>query len=211
MRYPFITALFLSLALCTPTKAETLETAIFAGGCFWCVEKDLDHIKGVTETISGYAGGTKPNPTYKDHEGYKEAVKVTFDADVVSYDQLVAAFLRTIDVLDEGGQFCDRGDAYKSAIFTNTAGQITSAETAIKQAELNLKQPILTPIIDFTTFTNAEDYHQNYYQGSNRTLTRFGYVKQSDAYVGYREGCGRNARVKQVWGSEAYKGVEGDF
>jgi peptide-methionine (S)-S-oxide reductase len=189
--------------------AEKIETAVFAGGCFWCVEKDFDHITGVTSTTSGYAGGTIQNPTYENHEGNFEAVKVTYDAEKVSFDQLVTTFLRTIDVTDDGGQFCDRGDAYKTAIFTMDDIQNKAAMTAVQAAETELGQKIVTPIIPFTTFADAEDYHQNYYQGTNRVLTRFGYVIQSEAYAGYRKGCGRDARVKEVWGAKAYMGVEG--
>lgn len=192
-----------------PAHAEKIETAVFAGGCFWCVEKDFDHINGVTSTTSGYAGGTIANPTYENHEGNFEAVKVTYDAEKVSFDQLAATFLRTIDVTDDGGQFCDRGDAYKTAIFTMDDLQNKAATAAVQAAETDLGQKIVTPVIPFTTFTDAEDYHQNYYQGTNRVLTRFGYVAQSDAYAGYRKGCGRDARVKEVWGAKAYMGVDG--
>ncbi len=186
-----------------PAHAKT-ETAIFAGGCFWCVESDMDHVKGVTATTSGYAGGTIKNPDYHNHEGYKEAVKVEFDPDVVSYESLVSHFLRTIDVTDADGQFCDRGDAYTTAIFTYGADQLSVAGAAVKRAEKDLGRPVVTPVTAATTFTDAEDYHQNYYLGQNRVLTRFGYVKQSEAYHGYREGCGRDARVKDVWGPAAY-------
>jgi peptide-methionine (S)-S-oxide reductase len=189
------------LSLSAPAKAET---AIFAGGCFWCVEKDMDSIKGVTETISGYAGGTRENPTYTDHEGYVEAVKVEFDPAQVSYETLLRKFLRSIDVTDAGGQFCDRGFAYTTAVFTLSAEQKTVADRLVKEAEAALRKKIVTPVRPHTTFAKAEDYHQNYYQGDGRTLTRFGYVKQSDAYKAYRQGCGRDARVRAVWGKEAF-------
>jgi peptide-methionine (S)-S-oxide reductase len=203
-----ITALF-STALLIPARAEKIETAVFAGGCFWCVEKDFDHIAGVTSTTSGYAGGTMKNPTYDNHEGNLEAVKVTYDADKIGFEALVATFLHTVDVTDDGGQFCDRGDAYKTAIFTMNDVQNKGAVAAVKAAEIELGAKIVTPVIAFTTFNDAEDYHQNYYLGTNRVLTRFGYVVQSQAYAGYRKGCGRDVRVKQVWGDKAYKGVEG--
>ncbi len=184
------------------------ETAVFAGGCFWCVESDMDHVKGVTSTVSGYAGGTMENPTYENHEGYTEAVKLEFDPAIVSYETLVATFLRTIDVTDAGGQFCDRGSSYVSAIFPMDAAQKAAAEKAVADAEKVLGQKIVTPIVTFTTFGNAEDYHQDYYKGDNRVVTRFGIIKQSDAYARYRKGCGRDAQVKSVWGAEAYKGIE---
>ncbi len=180
------------------------ETAVFAGGCFWCVESDFDKIKGVTATTSGYAGGTMKTPTYRNHEGNQEAVKVEFDNAVVSYADLVAQFLRSTDVVDAGGQFCDRGDAYISAIFTMSDEQQKAAEAAKAEAEKALGQKIVTPIKPFTTFADAEDYHQNYYLGQNRVLTRFGWIKQADAYEKYREGCGRDQRVKELWGKAAY-------
>ncbi len=200
-------ALFSTVAL-LPAKAEKIETAVFAGGCFWCVESDFDHIKGVKSTVSGYAGGKMANPTYEDHEGNKEAVKVTYDADVVSFETLAYTFLHTIDVTDEGGQFCDRGESYKSAIFPMDDAQSKAAQAALASAQTELEAKIVTPIIPFTTFADAEDYHQNYYLGENSILTRFGYVEQSEAYKRYRKGCGRNERVKEVWGDKAYMGVE---
>jgi peptide-methionine (S)-S-oxide reductase len=208
VRQLLIAALFSTAAL-LPAKAEKIETAVFAGGCFWCVEKDFDHVTGVTSTVSGYAGGTMKNPTYDNHEGNVEAVKVTYDADKVTFDTLVATFLRTIDVTDDGGQFCDRGDAYKSVIFTMDDIQNKAAMAAVKAGEAELGAKIVTPVVPFTTFADAEDYHQNYYLGTNKVLTRFGYVAQSKAYAGYRKGCGRDVRVKEVWGAKAYMGIEG--
>jgi peptide-methionine (S)-S-oxide reductase len=197
-------ATFAATALASQPAHAASQTAVFAGGCFWCVESDMDHIKGVTSTISGYAGGAKENPTYEDHEGYVEAVKVEFDPLVVPYEQLVARFLRTIDVTDAGGQFCDRGDSYTTAIFADSSAQKQAAEKAVRQAEQALRQKLATPVKPFTTFTPAEDYHQNYYLGQNRVFTRFGWIKQSDAYHRYREACDRDARVKEVWGAAAY-------
>jgi peptide-methionine (S)-S-oxide reductase len=203
----FLLSIILTLILmplaALQAQAKT-EMAIFAGGCFWCVESDFDKIKGVTETISGYAGGTIKNPTYHNHEGNQEAVKVSFDPDVVSYADLVARFLHSTDVVDAGGQFCDRGDAYISAIFTMSDAQKQAAEAAKAEAEKALGQKIVTPIRPFTTFADAEDYHQNYYLGPNRVLTRFGWIKQADAYEDYRQACGRDARVKELWGKAAY-------
>jgi peptide-methionine (S)-S-oxide reductase len=206
MRKLLLSILFTVLALSSvspPAQAKS-ETAIFAGGCFWCVESDFDKIKGVTETISGYAGGTLKNPTYRNHEGYQEAVKVTYDADTVGFDTLVRTFLRSTDVVDAGGQFCDRGDPYISVIFAMNDDQKKLAETAVADAEKALGQKIVTPVRPYTTFTAAEDYHQNYYRGQNRVLTRFGWIKQADAYEDYRQACGRDARVKALWGKAAY-------
>lgn len=182
------------------------QTAIFAGGCFWCVEYNFDHIKGVKETISGYAGGkgdlSKVN--YSNYDGFQESVKVTWDDSVVSYDDLVRTFLRSTDVLDGGGQFCDRGDHYLSAIFVMNDEQKKIAEADVAEAEKALGKKIVTPVRPYTTFVPAEDYHQNYWQGQNRVLTRFGWIKQADAYEQYRLGCGRDARVKELWGAAAY-------
>lgn len=202
-----IAAATITLTALFSTSTANAETAVFAGGCFWCVESDMDTVKGVTSTVSGFAGGTAPNPTYENHEGYTEAVKIEFDPNVISYKDLTAIFLRTIDVTDAGGQFCDRGSSYVSAIFPMDAKQAKAAKEAVTEAEKALGQKIVTPVTQFTTFGNAEDYHQNYYLGDNRVVTRFGIIKQADAYKRYRKGCGRDARVKEVWGSEAYKGV----
>jgi peptide-methionine (S)-S-oxide reductase len=200
-------ALFSTVAL-MPAKAEKIETAIFAGGCFWCVESDMDHVKGVKSTVSGYAGGTLENPTYENHEGHFEVVKVTYDADIIDFKTLTSTFLRTIDVTDDGGQFCDRGSAYKTAIFTMDDLQLKAAQAAVQGAEADLGAKIVTPVLPFTTYTEAEDYHQDYYKGENIVISRFGPVAQSKAYKGYRKGCGRDERVKEVWGDKAYMGVE---
>jgi peptide-methionine (S)-S-oxide reductase len=191
----------------TAAQPAYAETAVFAGGCFWCVESDMDSVKGVTSTTSGYSGGSMKNPSYEDHEGYTESVKVEFDPAIIPYEKLVSTFLRTIDVTDDGGQFCDRGSSYVSAIFPMDAAQKAAAEKAVAEAGTSLGKKIVTPVVGFTTFTDAEDYHQNYYKGDNRVLTRFGYVVQSDAYKRYRKGCGRDEQVKSVWGAQAYEGI----
>ena len=212
MRHVFLAcslaAGFLMAPAITVAHAAT-ETAIFAGGCFWCEESDMDHVKGVSETTSGYAGGTKKNPNYGDHEGYTESEKIVFDPAVISYKQLTAHFLRTIDAVDGEGQFCDRGDSYVPAIFALNEEQKKAASEAVAEAEKALGQKLAVPVRDDANFYNAEDYHQNYYLGKNRVLTRFGYVKQSDAYEGYREGCGRDARVKELWGKAAFTYPDG--
>lgn len=190
--------------LAAPAVRAAEETAIFAGGCFWCVESDMDHVKGVLSTMSGYAGGTMEKPTYENHEGYTEAVKVVFDNAVISYDSLLAHFLTTIDVTDGEGQFCDRGSSYIPALFPLDEKQKAAAAAALKAAEKELGQALQVKLGDNPSFTDAEDYHQDYYRGTKRTLTRFGWIKQSDSYKRYREGCGRDERVKSVWGSKAF-------
>ena len=200
-------ALALGAFLIVPAHADT---AIFAGGCFWCVEKDMDHIKGVTRTTSGYAGGTADNPSYESHEGYTESVEVEFDPAVVSYDELVRRFLRTIDVTDGDGQFCDRGDSYVPAIFYQTPEQKAVAEQAVADAAKALGETLAVPVRPHTRFAEAEAYHQDYYMGEGLVLTRFGLIRQSLAYQRYREGCGRDERVKQVWGSQAFTDGRGN-
>jgi len=203
---PFVLFCAITLGFCLQmgaAHARDIQTAIFAGGCFWCVESDFDHVKGVTDTTSGYAGGTKANPTYRDHEGYTEAVRVRFDADIVSFRQLVDIFWRTHDVFDPDGQFCDQGPSYRPVAFVRGADQRNAAEASKMAAEAVLKRKILTPIEDATTFYPAEGYHQNYYLGENRVLTRYGYITQATAYENYRKGCGRDARVRAIWGAEA--------
>jgi len=186
------------LALGTTTAAadETAE-AILAGGCFWCVEADMDKVPGVSETVSGYIGGWTENPTYQSHssDGHYEAVRVTFDPAVTSYRELLDIFLRTIDVTDDGGQFCDRGPSYRTAIFVADEAQRAAAEAAKAEAEEALGRSIVTPIIDAPTFWPAEDYHQDYY------------LENSFRYTGYRFACGRDRRVEQVWGDRAYVGL----
>lgn len=194
-------ALAVMLALAGMARAET---AIVAGGCFWCVEFDFESVPGVNEVVSGYSGGSLKNPTYEDHEGHYEAVKITFDPSVISYAELMAKFLRSVDVLDAGGQFCDRGDAYRTAIFVAGAGQQAAAEAAVAEAEALLGTTIVTPVLKAGTFWVAEDYHQDYYKGTNIVLTRAGPKVQSKAYKFYRKACGRDARVQELWGDQAF-------
>ena len=171
---------------------DGLVTAVFAGGCFWCVESDFDKLDGVRDVVSGYSGGPKENPTYDDHDGHLEAVQVTYDPSLVSYRELVDYLLRHIDPLDEGGQFCDRGHAYTSAIFAANADEWQAAEASIAEAEKVLGQKIVTPIIDRGAFWLAEGYHQDYYK------------KNPLRYKYYRTACGRDARVKKIWGAAAH-------
>ncbi|GAB4514250.1 MAG: peptide-methionine (S)-S-oxide reductase MsrA [Roseibium sp.] len=201
-----LAAVLAAAVLPTPGNAET---AILAGGCFWCVESDLEKLPGVRDVVSGYAGGTTENPTYKTYErgGHREVVKVDFDEMKLSYADLVAIFLRTIDVTDPGGQFCDRGFAYSTAIYPLDDAQAKQARAEVAKADKTLGGKVVTPVEQPAVFWPAEDYHQGYYKSTARTLTRFGYVTRADAYEGYRKACGRDARVRSVWGGEAYKGL----
>ncbi|MCU0829433.1 MAG: peptide-methionine (S)-S-oxide reductase MsrA [Tabrizicola sp.] len=198
-------AVALGLSLGSAAEAE-VQKAIVAGGCFWCVESDFEGLPGVIEAVSGYTGGSRENPTYRNHEGHYEAVEITFDSSAVTYDQLIRLFLRSVDVTDAGGQFCDRGDSYRTAIFALDAGQKRAAQAAVAEAEAALGVTVVTPVLDAGTFWIAEDYHQDYYKGSNIILTRAGPKKQSNAYKFYRDSCGRDARVREVWGAEAFPG-----
>lgn len=193
----------LMLAMTGVAQAKT-EKAIVAGGCFWCVESDFEGVAGVTSVVSGYTGGTLANPTYENHEGHYEAVEITFDNARISYADLVASFLRSVDVTDAGGQFCDRGAAYRTAIFPLTAAQAAAAEAAVAQAAAQLGRKLVTPVLPATRFWVAEAYHQDYYKGTNIVLTRAGPKQQKNAYKFYREACGRDARVKAVWGGDAF-------
>lgn len=180
-----------------PKPAEGQAVATFAGGCFWCVEADFDKLDGVVATTSGFMGGKTPNPTYKQvtygDTGHLEVVQVIFDPKKVSYQRLVDYFFRHIDPYDAGGQFCDRGESYKTAIFVQDAEQRKIAEAAKQRLEKNgpLKQPIATQVRDAGPFTPAEDYHQDYYK------------KNPIRYAYYRNGCGRDARVEAIWGKKA--------
>jgi len=144
-------ALVLALALAGPVAAQTRAEAIFAGGCFWCVESDFEHLDGVIEAASGYTGGTLQNPTYENHEGHVEAVRVIYDPHRVSYAQLLHHFWRHHDPLDAGGQFCDRGAPYVSAIFVTDA-QRAAAEASRAETQRILGRAVATPIREATRF-----------------------------------------------------------
>lgn len=187
--------------------ASGQEILTVAGGCFWCVEADFERVNGVKEAVSGFIGGTVANPTYKQvvkgGTGHFEAVQITFDPDVVSLDRLYSMFFRSIDPTDAGGQFCDRGDSYRTAIFTSDLEQAETAKRAKAEAQAALGAPIVTPVLNATEFYPAEDYHQDYYKGTQLVLTRFGPKRQATAYKAYREACGRDARVRELWGDAA--------
>ena len=199
--------LILIFALLLSAGMARAETAILAGGCFWCVESNFEGVPGVSDVVSGYTGGALANPTYEDvtseTSGHFEAVKITFDASRVSYDEVLRLFLRSTDVVDAGGQFCDRGPSYRSASFVKGAGQRASAEAAIAEAGAVLGQAIATEILPAAKFWPAEEYHQNYYKGTDIVLTRRGPKSQANAYAFYRKSCGRDARVRELWGAEA--------
>jgi peptide-methionine (S)-S-oxide reductase len=183
----------------TEAPAET-ATAIVAGGCFWCVEADFDKVEGVLETVSGYTGGTVENPTYEqvssDTTGHYEAVEITYDPSVISYEDILETFWRTVDPTDAGGQFCDRGDSYRTAVFVQDPEEREIAEATLAEAEQALGQEIVTPILEAGAFYRAEEYHQDYYN------------KQAFNYGFYRRACGRDARVQSLWGDEAFLNLD---
>ena len=189
--------------LITPLSAaaQQTETAIFAGGCFWCIEADFDKIPGVVETISGYAGGEVADPTYEQvvagGTGHREVLKVVYDPSEVTYDELLTAFWHSVDPTDAGGQFCDRGFSYTTAIYPQDAAQRAAAAASKKDVQAQLDAEIVTPIEEKAPFYRAEDYHQNYYE------------KNPARYRFYRWSCGRDGTVREVWGERAYAGIPG--
>ena len=207
---PIALTLFMGLAGildASQAQAETRETLTVAGGCFWCVESDFEGVPGVIEAVSGYTGGKSENPTYKQvtngGSGHYEAVRITFDADKVSREKLLSLFFRSVDPTDSGGQFCDRGASYRTAVFVSNTGEKALAEQAKSTAQSELGQTIVTPILNETPFYDAEDYHQDYYKGTSLVFTRFGPKRQAAAYKRYRQACGRDARVRELWGDAA--------
>ena len=178
-------------------KAEAdrkLEVATFASGCFWCTESDFDKVKGVVETTSGYMGGTTPDPTYEQVStgttGHAEVLQLKYDPREVTYEELLDVYWRNVDPLDGGGQFCDRGSQYRPAIFYHTEEQKRLAETSKTTLEESgrFDQPIAVEITTASTFTPAEDYHQDFY------------LRNPVRYTFYRIGCGRDARLEALWG-----------
>ena len=179
----------------TTQNGEALAT--FAGGCFWCMEPPYDKLDGVSATISGYIGGSTADPTYQEVSaggtGHAEAVQVTYDPAKVSYEELLEVFWRNVDPLDAGGQFCDRGDQYRTGIFVHDDEQRRLAEGSKQALEESgrFEQPIVTEIEEAGRFYPAEDYHQDYYE------------KNPVRYNFYRWNCGRDARLEQLWGEQA--------
>jgi methionine-S-sulfoxide reductase len=177
-----------------PGPKGGLELAIFAGGCFWCTEADFDKVDGVFMTVSGYIGGHTKNPTYKEvttgATGHTEAVQITYDPSKVTYEQLVEHFWRTIDPTDKDGQFCDRGSSYRPEVFPTSDEQKKIAEASRARLERSgvLKKPVVVAVTSGQAFTKAEEYHQDFYK------------KNPGHYYRYRTGCGRDARLEQLWG-----------
>ncbi|MEZ5528592.1 MAG: peptide-methionine (S)-S-oxide reductase MsrA [Porticoccaceae bacterium] len=195
----YVRTLLLSLFLLAvlPAQAAT-EKAIFAGGCFWCMEPPFDKLDGVITTVSGYTGGTKDNPGYYEVSaggtGHFEAVEITYDPTKISYETLLKTYWTNIDPLNGKGQFCDRGSQYLTAIFYLNEAQRATAETsrqALVDSKLFGDKPIVTRVLPAGAFYPAEEYHQDYY------------TKNPLKYHYYRNGCGRDVRLKQLWKDKA--------
>ena len=187
-----VTCILLQLLIGFPVKvfAESQE-AIFAGGCFWCLEHDLEKLDGVVSAESGYSGGDLINPTYENHVGHQEVVKVNFNSDIISYKDLLNNYWINIDPFDGNGQFCDRGDSYKPVIYTSNQEQKREVIESQENISLALHIPLdqlKVEVLDTKTFWIAEEYHQDYA------------VKNPLKYKFYRTSCGRDNRLTKVWG-----------
>ena len=196
-RARLLSFLFLFALLGTAAWAQESAKATFAGGCFWCMEEAFDKVDGVSETVSGYAGGDVEDPTYQQvvsgTTGHYEVLQVTYDPDLVSYEELLYHFWRNIDPVDGGGQFCDRGSQYLSAIFYHNDRQQRLAQESLRELRRSdrFDQSIATEILELDQFYRAEGYHQDYY---NKNPLRYNF---------YKTACGREARLQSVWGEEA--------
>ncbi len=183
--------LIVLFALTSPVMADS-ATAIFAGGCFWCMEADYEKQAGVTGVVSGFTGGMLPNPTYSgNHQGHFEAVEVTYDPAIVDYAELLDVFWKNVDPFDNQGQFCDKGPSYRSAIFPgNESEKVLAEQSKAKVAARFSGQTVYTEIRDRGQFWPVEEYHQDY---SLKNPVRYKY---------YRWNCGRDQRLEQLWGAE---------
>jgi peptide-methionine (S)-S-oxide reductase len=208
---PFATARLLTVLLavaCAPAGGESRPAAgpapgtasgravaTFAMGCFWCAEDAFERVPGVSAVVSGYTGGNEPNPTYEQVSAHQthhyEAIKVTYDPSKVSYEQLLDVFWHNVDPLDGGGQFCDRGEQYRAAVFAHDAGQRSAAEASAQRVSRQLGRQVAVPVLAASRFWDAEEYHQDY---ATRNPLRYKF---------YSGSCGRAARLEKVWGEAA--------
>ena len=190
----FLLLLALALAPCSLPAAQAAH-ATFAGGCFWCMVEPFEKLPGVVSVTSGYTGGTKVNPTYEEVSsggtGHAESIDVVYDPDKISYERLLDVYWHNVDPLQAGGQFCDHGRQYRTAIFFHDEAQQKLAEGSRKKVETLLKAPVYTEVAPAGTFYRAEEYHQDFYR------------KNPVRYHEYRNGCGRDARLHQLWGNQA--------
>ena len=192
--------LFTSIAFAAPVAPAPLKgtaTATFAGGCFWCMEPPFEALPGVVSVTSGFSGGMERNPTYEEvsagKTGHAESIQVLYDPKRITYDQLLRVYWHNVDPTSGDGQFCDRGKQYRPVIFYHSAAERRVAQDSRARAkrELRVKQPIMVQILPFTAFYAAEDYHQDYYR------------KNPEHYLEYRTGCGRDRRLRELWGDAA--------
>ena len=213
LRLAGLTALMLAgsgLVTSAGALAKDTAVAIFAGGCFWSVQSDLDHAPGVIKTTTGYTGGKVDHPTYEqvgtEQTGHREAVKVEYDPAVTSYQKLLDAYWHLTDPTDPNGQFCDYGDSYRTGLFPVDKAQYDVAVASKDQIAKDLGKPVATTIAMATTFWPAEDYHQEFWQGKDAFQP--GYTR-AEWYKMYRQGCGKNAKVVALWGVKAFEGLTG--
>lgn len=195
MKPALLASLAAAAALCASAApaAPQLKIAVFAGGCFWSVEHEMASLPGVADVVVGYSGGARANPTYQNHAGHLEAVRVAYDPAKISYAQLVDGFFHHIDPTDPNGQICDKGPSYRTAVFVATKQEQAAAEQVKANVGKALGRPVATQIRGAAPFWKAEAYHQDFAK------------KNPGRYAQYRTGCGRDARLKAVWGAR-YQG-----
>ncbi|MGV9010023.1 peptide-methionine (S)-S-oxide reductase MsrA [Brevundimonas sp.] len=196
-RLPLMMLLVVLSACAAPQPVERIQpanaaTAVFAAGCFWCVEQAFEKTPGVAEAVSGYTGGTTVDPTYeqvsREGTGHYEAVRVIYDPEKVSYDQLLEVFWRNVDPFDPAGQFCDKGTSYRGAIFAATPQEATAAEASKASVARRFGQQVAVQVLPSAPFYDAEAYHQDYY------------LKNAQTYAFYKWRCGRAQRLEILWG-----------
>jgi peptide-methionine (S)-S-oxide reductase len=194
----------------TSAQAADTAVAIFAGGCFWSIESDFDHAPGVVSTTSGYIGGHVVNPTYEqvvtETTGHREAVRVEYDPSVTSYEKLVDTYFHLIDPIETRGQFCDFGESYTTAIYAGSEDELKLAQAGKDATAAALGKPVATLIEMAPTFYPAEDYHQDFWKGSEKLMNG---LTRAEHYARYREGCGKNRMVEAIWGDQAFRGLDG--
>ena len=185
--------IFILIIICSATfaRAENIQKVYFAGGCFWCMEESFDKVTGVKKTTSGYSGGHVKNPTYEqvvsENTGHLEVVEIVYDSDVISYPAIMDIFFKNIDPFDAAGQFCDKGESYRSAIFYQNETQKKIAEQSIEQIEKKFNKKTFVLLKPFQEFYKAEEYHQDYYQ--NNFLR----------YLAYKKACQREEILSKIW------------
>ena len=188
MKYFFSLFIVFSI-LINPINSYAAEI-VLAGGCFWCLEHDLESLNGVKTVLSGYSGGDLPKPTYENHVGHQEVVLVNYDSNIINLSEILRLYLRNIDPLDGGGQFCDRGDSYRPVIFFENIAEEKEAKDALIAASIELGVPLEKIVVELKQkreFWQAEDYHQNF---ANKNELKYKF---------YRFSCGRDQRLDKLW------------